>query len=358
MAGNGLAVVAASAILSACSIGGLRGAGLGGAPDLNATQSGTNLAALRSTMASDHVVIGRPGTHAFNVFHPKKKKIPLLYVSDILNGTVEVYDFLTGIEVGSATGFNNPYGECSDKAGDAYVADFGAGTVTSFKYGSTKGTIVASGLKDPIGCSVDERGDLAVSQYGAGRHGEGSVVIYKAGSKTGTAYNGPYLTWPPSFDTKGDLFVEGERGSCGKGICVSELPAGGTAFATVRLRGATIEFPGSVELNQGKLEFGDQNYKGKHTTAIYSASCSGSTCTVTATTNLTDTCTNEHYDDTTQWAEYSNEPNLQSQGNVTKVAGSNIDCDIRFNVWDFPRGRNPIGHIGGPREAGGETLVE
>ena len=97
------------------------------------------------------------------------------------------------------------------------------------------------------------------------------------------------------------------------------LPA--ALFTTVTLSGATITFPGSVELNQGRLEFGDQDYNGNHTTAIYSASCSGSTCTVTAITNLTDNCTPDNYDDTVQWAEYSKKPNLQSKGKVTEVAG-------------------------------------
>ena len=359
MAGISAAMVAACAILSACSMGGLQATVFGGAKNLDPMQGGSELAAsLRLTMASEKVLIGRPSTHAFNIFHAKKKRTPLLYVSDIITDTVEVYDFASGKEVGSATGFVDPYGECSDKEGDAYVADFGAGTVTMFAYGSTNGTTVATGLKDPIGCSLDEKGDLAVSQYNGGRKGKGSVVIYKAGSKSGTAYNGPSLTWPPSFDTKGDLFVEGENGSCGTNICVSKLPAGGTSFTTVTLKGATIGFPGSVERNLGKLEFGDQNYNGNHTTAIYSATCSGSTCTVTATTNLTDNCTPESYDDTVQWAEYSKRPNLQSKGSVTEVTGGNIDCSSRFNIWGFPGGGNPTGHISGPQGAEGQTIVD
>ncbi len=333
MTGSTLAVVAASAIFGACSMGGSQSSGQGVTPDSGAMQASIT-------------------------FHPKKKRTPLLYVSDSISDTVEVYDFLSGKEVGWASGFKDPYGACSDKDGNAYVADFGSGTITMFKYGSTKGKIVAKGLKEPIGCSVNENGDLAVSQYEAGRQGKGSVVIYKAGSKAGVRYNGPYLAWPPSFDTKGNLFVEGELGSCGSGICVSELPAGGTSFTTVTLSGATIGNPGSVELNQGKLEFGDQNYNGEHTTAIYSASCSGSTCTVTATTNLTDNCTNEKYNDVTQWAEYSSQPNLQSSGKVTEVAGGNIDCNKRFNIWTFGRGGNPRRHMSGPGEASGQTIVE
>ena len=360
MAGISSAMVAACAILSACGMGGLQTTVFGDAKDMDPMNDGSESASssLRLTMSSEKVLIGRPSSHAFDIFHAKKKKIPLLYVSDVITDTVEVYDFASGKEVGSATGFVDPYGECSDKEGDAYVADFAAGTVTMFAYGSTNGTVVATGLKDPIGCSVDGKGDLAVSQYNGGRKGKGSVVIYEAGSKSGTAYNGPYLTWPPSFDAKGNLFVEGEDGSCGKSICVSELPAGGTSFTTVALKGATIGFPGSVERNLGKLEFGDQDYNGKHTTAIYSATCAGSTCTVTATTNLTDNCTSGSYDDTVQWAEYSKRPNLQSKGSVTEVTGGNIDCSSRFNIWGFPGGGNPTGHMSGPQGAEGQTIVE
>lgn len=354
-----LAVVAAAAILSSCSVSGAESTGLGAAPNSDATKRGDNLAAdLRRTVASENAFIRQPGAHAFNIFHPKKAKTPLLYVSDIITDTVEVYDYSTGKELGSATGFVDPYGECSDKKGNAYVADFGAGTVTMFTYGSTTGTTVATGLKEPIGCSVDRLGDLAVSQYQGARQGKGSVVIYKAGSKTGTRYDGPHLTWPPSFDAKGNLFVEGEKGSCGSVICISELPAGGKSFTTVSLSGATIGFPGSVELNEGKLEFGDQDYNGGHTTAIYTATCSGSTCMVTATTNLTDNCTPEDYDDTVQWAEYSMKPNLQSKGKVREVAGGNIDCSSRFNIWRFPAGGNPKGQMSGPLQAEGQTIVD
>ncbi len=289
---------------------------------------------------------------------PKKKRRPLLYVSG--NVSVEVYDFLSGKRLGFASGLGSAAGFCSDKEGDAYVADFTRGTVVMFPYGSTKGRIVAKGLQEPVGCGVSESGDLAVSQYEAGRQGKGSVIVYKAGSKVRKKYNGPYIAWAPAFDRQGNLFVEGQLGSCGTGYCISELPAGGTSLATVTLEGATIGFPASVEFNDGKLEFGDQNYNGGHTTAIYTATCSGLICTVTATTNLTDNCfshRSEKYNDVIQWAEYSREPNLQSGGKVTEVAGANQDCANRFDIWTFPGGGNPRRHIKGPNQSAGQTIV-
>jgi hypothetical protein len=185
-------------------------------------------------------------------------------------------------------------------------------------------------------------------------------MIYKKGSKTGTAVTGPELTWPPSFDAKGDLYVEGESGSCGNyEICVSYLAKGGKSFSTVTLSGATIDFPGSVERDSKNMLFGDQEYQGNFTTGIYTAKCKGTTCTVSASTDLTDDCfySGEPYNDTVQWAEYSKKPNLQSQGKVKQVAGGNLDCSGRFNMWNFPAGGNPTGQISGPSEPEGATIV-
>ena len=73
--GHALGVVAASAILSACGIGGSQSTGFGGAPDLDAMQGGKHWEeSLRLTMASENALIGQHSTHAFNIFHPKRKR--------------------------------------------------------------------------------------------------------------------------------------------------------------------------------------------------------------------------------------------------------------------------------------------
>ncbi len=320
----------------------------------------SHLAALKLTTPMGIVPVQHFSHHSFNIFHPAKKhKAALIYVSDLGNGSVEVYDYPSGTEVGSATGFSYPYGDCSDKHGNAYVTDFDNGTVTKFAYGSTSGTTVASGLATPIGCSVDKKGDLAVTQFEGAEEGVGTVIIYPAGSSKGTAYTGPEEAWPAAFDSKGNLYVEGEDGTCGYTICVAVLPAGSSTFSAVTLNGASIGFPAAVEREQKGMVFGDQGYEGNFTTALYSASCSGTTCNVNATTQLTDDCfySGEPYNDTVQWGEYSKKPNMQSRGKVTQVAGGNLDCSSRFNMWSFPAGGNPTGQMSGPVEAEGATIV-
>jgi hypothetical protein len=360
MARYALGVVAASAILSACSAGSQNSLAPGTGVNPSALHGGV-LAALRLSIRSNNVMVGHSGVaHAFNHI-PKGKKTTLLYVSDEGNGSVEVYDYPSGKEVGAATGFEYPYGECSDKKGDVFVADFELGTLSELKYGSTTATTFASGLTYPIGCSVDKQGDIAVSQFEGGAEGTGSVMIYAKGSKTGTPVDGPSLTWPPSYDAKGNLYVEGEGGSCGGSYakCVAYLAKGGSSFSTVTLSGATIDFPGSVERDSKNMLFGDQEYQGNYTTGIYTAKCKGASCKVSGTTELTDNCFSgsEPYNDTVQWAEYSKKPNLQSQGKVKQVAGGNLDCSGRFNMWNFPAGGNPTGQISGPSEPEGATIV-
>ena len=45
----------------------------------------------------------------------------LLYVSNVGNGVVYVYDYKTGVQQGGLSGLQYPYGQCVDAAGDIYI---------------------------------------------------------------------------------------------------------------------------------------------------------------------------------------------------------------------------------------------
>jgi hypothetical protein len=58
---------------------------------------------------------------------PMAKNQPLLYASDADNGVVDIYAYKDPKRLlGQLTGFQLPYGECSDKTGHVFVVDFGA----------------------------------------------------------------------------------------------------------------------------------------------------------------------------------------------------------------------------------------
>jgi hypothetical protein len=358
-----LGVVAASSFLAACSAGGSQ-TGLAGAPGSGASSMGnhhvTAAVAFKQTNAMGYVPVHQNGGKTWaSPMKGKGKKTAYLYVSDGDTGTVYVYDWATQKEVGSQTGFEYPYGQCSDKMGDAFVTDFDAGTVTEFKYGQTTGTAVVTGLSAyPIGCAVNPKtGDLAVTQFYGGYYGSGSVIVYKGGpGGKSTSYNFFDFTWPAGYDGKGNLYAEGEDGTCTSSVCIAELPANGSSFANVTYNW-TIDFPAATELDVKLPAFGNQETNGEYQSSIQVANCTSSACTAKGKPAvLTDTCYN-NYTDVVQWAEISKKPNLQSKGKFKEVAGGNLWCEGVFDIWKFPAGGNPTGTISGTERALGQTLV-
>src|ERR1700729_3285681 len=47
----------------------------------------------------------------------------LLYASDVDSNDVRVYDYDTGREVGTLSGFSEPLDQCVDKAGDVWITN-------------------------------------------------------------------------------------------------------------------------------------------------------------------------------------------------------------------------------------------
>jgi hypothetical protein len=357
MARYALGVVAASAMLTACS-GGL-GSGTGSAASgLNPAFRPGIQAAFRMTNAVGYAPASEHHPNITWSKLPKGKKggTTLVYVADGDNGEVEVYDYpKSKKEVGEQGGFEYPYGMCSDSKGDVFATDFDEGTLTEFTYGKASGKEILSGLYTPIGCSVDSKGDIAVSQFEGDAEGEGSVKIFKGGKGSGTEISYSEYTWPAGYDSKGDLYAEGEDGSCSS-ICVWVLPAGKTKAEGVTFD-ETIDFPGAVESNGKSMEFGDQEPGGAYALGIYTETCSGTKCKNTKSTTATSDCDGTDTD-VVQFAEYSKSPNGQDpKGGVSQVAGGNLFCTDNWDIWNFPKGGTDTGTISGPERALGQTIV-
>ena len=102
---------------------------------------------------------------------PDAKRGRLLYLSDAGTNDVVVYRYPSLVEAGVLTGFDEPQGECVDKAGNVWITNSLVSNVLEYAHGGT--TAIAT-LSDrgqyPVGCSVDEKsGTLAVSNIATRR---------------------------------------------------------------------------------------------------------------------------------------------------------------------------------------------
>ncbi|MGA2759092.1 MAG: hypothetical protein ABSF08_02070 [Candidatus Cybelea sp.] len=261
---------------------------------------------------------------------PTLKKQNLLYLSDGGADEVRIYTYPGGKKAGALTKLQDPAGLCSDAAGDVWVVDSASFTIAEYAHGGTKpeATLSDAGSENPLGCSVDPTtGDLAVANVGTASGG-GSLSIYTGAKGTPKKFQDSDLTYFYfcGYDDEGNLFVDGLNNSYG--FVLAELPNGSGKLQTINLNGA-VAFPGGVQWDGSYVAIGDQYYQGKHTSAIYQVSVSGSAGTVQGTTTLTDTC------DVLQFAIASN----------TVVAPD--DCSTSARYYGYPAGGSPTKTVSG-----------
>ncbi|MFZ0681369.1 MAG: hypothetical protein WA304_00930 [Candidatus Cybelea sp.] len=191
---------------------------------------------------------------------PDAKRGRLLYLSDAGTNDVVVYRYPSLVEAGVLTGFDEPQGECVDKAGNVWITNSLVSNVLEYAHGGT--TAIAT-LSDrgqyPVGCSVDEKsGTLAVSNIATRRKHRGGLSLYT--NATGT----PAIITSPDFDEvyfvgydgRGNLFLDGYSDS--HVFHFGELANGSSTIAPITLSGATVRFPGGVQFYDGKVNVGDQ----------------------------------------------------------------------------------------------------
>ena len=223
---------------------------------------------------------------------PAAKREDLLYISDAANNTVTAYTYPRGRLVGTLGGFDFPYGQCVDKAGDVFITNTNASDILEYPHGSSSpiATIGDAG-EHPAGCSVDPlNGDLAVNNTYTVSNEPGSISLYTYGRRHGWSF--PKIYRDSSFfymyfcgyDNKGNLFVDGLTGYGGSFV-FAELPAGRNGFTNIRLN-QSIQSPGGVQWDGAHVAVGDQgNGEGS---VIYQFSVSGNKGKVVGSTPLND----------------------------------------------------------------------
>jgi hypothetical protein len=269
---------------------------------------------------------------------PGAKGMNLLYVSDIdASNDVYVYSYPKGTLVGQLTGFNEPQGECADRAGDVFVTNTNDANILEYGHGGT--TPIAT-LADPgeypVGCSVDSvTGDLAVTnKFGYGTT-EGSLEIYKKAKGTPTRFEDPdvFFMYFCGYDDQGNLFIDGAPVS--GDFAFAELPKGKRLFTNITLN-QTFEFPGGVQWDGKHIAVGNQAGYYEQANVIFQFTISGSSGTAVGATQLDGSC------DVVQFWIVGK-----------RVIGPDY-CDNDVGFWKYPAGGNKIKVIlGNGRSQGG-----
>ncbi len=194
---------------------------------------------------------------------PGAKSDDLLYVSSgsTYEGSVNVYDYPSGKQVGALSDLAFPSGMCVDANQDVFVTQLdGPRDILEYAHG---GTSPIATLQDPqefpIGCAVDPTtGNLAVANE-LGTYGSGSVSIYidAQGSPEGPYTDSAFHeVWFCGYDDRGNLFIDGINAS--DQFVFAELPKGSSTFTNIDLN-RRFHFPGGIQWDGEHLAVGDRD---------------------------------------------------------------------------------------------------
>lgn len=220
---------------------------------------------------------------------PEAKDDDLLYVSDYSNRIVSVFSYPAGTLVGTLTGFEDPYGLCSDKEGDVFVVDQVAMDIYEYAHGGSSPIATLNDSSNyPLGCAVDPTtGNLAA--VGGYHTAVVSVFPDALGSPTVYSLNTSVALNFCAYDNHGDLFAG--LGDFDASAGLLELPEGGKSLAEVSISGGNLSGGGALQWVGKYLVIGDPHGPGKGThgpTTVAQLKVSGSTATIASTIQLSD----------------------------------------------------------------------
>jgi hypothetical protein len=334
---------AAIAVLAACGGGGSQSSALG--PSLPAsaalapTQSGPDILSRYSIPTLAVKPVTQHPDHRKSWVSPDIGKArQLLFVADAGVGDVYVYTYPSLKLKGTLTGFNEPQGECSDAKGNVWLTVTNAYQIIKL---SRSGKILKT-LTDttgyPVACAVDlKTGNLAVVNVGLSS-APGDILVYKDAKGSPKTYTDPSMPRPyfVAYDSSGNFYVDGLDAS--KKFILAECAVGcsSNGMSTISISGGTIYFPGFVQwYSPGNyLAVGDQSCH-QITSCVYWVSISGSSGTITGTTNLKNSAGGPVCD-VVQAVIFPN----------SKITGSDIEtCGRKYAtatyVWPFSAGGSP-----------------
>jgi hypothetical protein len=283
----------------------------------------------------------KPDRSASRMAPDATKKGALMYASDWATDDVFVYDYPSGKQVGTLTGFDAPYGMCVDKKGDIYISNFYNGTAVEYAHGGTSVVNTYTGVGEPIGCSIDAKGDLAVTSFNPG-----GVTVFAGGDPSkGTTYTGPCeFLWTMGYDSKDNLIGIGEEGN--GSIVACALLDGSKAMIT--LSGCCtgpiqIDFPGGTMWDGRYIALGDQEATGKPEGSVIAATLSGTTLSEHGTTILGDDCNGSYTSTVNPFiVGKKNTPANRTRGRVIAAALPCTGSSAGIGLWHYPKGGGPF----------------
>ncbi len=162
-----------------------------------------------------------------------------LYISDLLNGRVVVYNPSNGLTFVKASGLSFPWGLAVDSASGLYVAETGGGDVKVYEDGGTVVTLKPEGVTAPWGVAVDASGSVVISDKASGN-------IVRVPDLNGTLNDADALTietnpksaYGLALDDNGNLY---------------STDASGAAVYAVNRESGTLAFPTTDDTESSTL---------------------------------------------------------------------------------------------------------
>jgi hypothetical protein len=320
--GYALAACAFAAIFAGCSAG---------SPSAFAPSAAAQQAATHGASFDAHPDRGR------SWMSPDAKKSDLLYVSDASTYDVYVYSFPKGKLVGTLTNENNPAGMCTDGKGDVYVTQlYGGGHIVEYAHGGTTPiNTLSDSSYEPGACSVDPAtGDLAVANIVSDSFGQGTLMVFKNASGSGTLYAPPgsgdwFSVNTVGYDNKSNIYF---AGSCDSAFCAGELANGASGTENVSLNKSPVNC-GTVQWDGKYVTFDDQSDG-----TVYRYTFSGTTGTEVSSTTL----------------------NGSSEVDGSWISGKSVAAPQQASadvlVYDYPAGGKATNTITGLSEPFGTTI--
>ena len=263
-----------------------------------------------------------------------RKAEALLYVSDPGDDAVYVYSYPKGKLVGKLTDFDEPWGMCTDRAGNVYVADVWNYRLVEYAHG---GTTPIGTLSDddghPMNCAVDPTtGDLAATYYFLNDpKRKTELLVYPRATGTPQKYKGSKIDgglWACTFDTGGDLFVDGIYGTMSDTVGLAELRNHAKKLIDIQI-GAPIRYLSGVQWAGQYLAMADQRQGPSTPATIYQLAIAGTNAAEVGASQLEGVDGLEQF-----WV----------QGGKV-VAPSGNTKSVLF--YGYPQGGPSLRHIGG-----------
>ncbi len=336
-------VLAAAALLAACSSSGSSTGALGLAPaavpdsshGVNPMHHGHGIADTFIGVKWNGMKVHRDTRKSW--VSPDAALAPRLYFASD-SGTYDVYIYTMPDMAlkGTLTGFSEPQGECSDTHGNIYIANTGGFQVLEYSRTGTLLNTYTDSYGYPVGCAVDPAtGNLAVANL-FGNSGAGQVLVFSSPSSSPTVLTNPsgYFYYFLGYGPGSDLWVSGRNPSGFYQLSV----CGVSSCSTLNLTGGTIYFPGAVQWDNARGQW-----------VVFDQLCNDTTEACSYPVNGTALGTPTTYSNYNEGSVCDLIQGVIAAKGKKYVAGGDYEycgtASSSFNRWGYTGGGTPTNHV-------------